>query len=124
MNELQLAHRIRQLLNHGTRLERPVAERLRAARELALERRRGEAAAGSVLAGNVAGPAGFGSLSLRVLVPLVALGVAIAVTYNWEQKQRAKEVEELDALVLTGDLPIDAYLDRGFEAWLKKRASL
>jgi hypothetical protein len=25
--------------------------------------------------------------------------------------------------VLTGDLPIDAYLDRGFEAWLKKRAS-
>jgi len=123
MNELHFAHRIRQLLNQGARLQGPVAERLRAARELALERRRGEAAAGTVLAGNVAGRSGFGSLSLRVIVPLVALGVAFAVTYNWEQKQRAKEVEELDALLLTSDLPIDAYLDRGFEAWLKKRAS-
>lgn len=123
MNELQFADRIRQLLNHGARLEAPVAERLRAARELALERRRGEAAAGAVLAGNVAGRPGFSGLSLRVIVPLVALGVAFAVTYNWEQKQRAKEVEELDALLLTSDLPIDAYLDRGFEAWLKKRAS-
>ena len=27
---------------------------------------------------------------------------------------------QLDALLLTDDLPIDAYLDRGFETWLKK----
>lgn len=123
MNELQFANRIRQLLNHGARLGAPVAERLRAAREQALERRRAEAA-GPALAGNVAGRLEFAGWSLRVIVPLVALSVAFVATYNWEQKQRAKEVEELDALVLTGDLPIDAYLDRGFEAWLKKRASL
>lgn len=123
MNELHFAHRIRQLLNHGARLDGPVAERLRAAREQALERRRAPAA-GPALAGNVAGRLEFAGWSLRVIVPLVALSVAFVATYNWEQKQRAKEVEELDALVLTGDLPIDAYLDRGFEAWLKKRASL
>lgn len=123
MNELHFAHRIRQLLNHGARLDRSVAERLRAAREQAIERRRVQAA-GSVLAGNVAVRLEFAGWSLRVVVPLVALSVFFAVTYNWEQKQRAKEVEELDALVLTSDLPIDAYLDRGFEAWLKKRASL
>ena len=35
----------------------------------------------------------------------------------------AAEVEQLDAELLTDDLPIDAYLDRGFEAWLKKKAS-
>jgi hypothetical protein len=119
MNELQLAHRIRQLLNHGTRLERPVAERLRAARELALERRRAGSVAGAALAGGL----GFAGLSLRVIVSLVTLGVAIAATYSWEQKQRATEVEELDALVLASDLPIDAYLDHGFAAWLKRRAS-
>lgn len=123
MNELHFAHRIRQLLNQGARLDGPVAERLRAAREQALERRRA-GAAGPALAGRVAGRLEFAGWSLRVIVPLVALSVAFVATYNWEQKQRAKEVEELDALVLTGDLPIDAYLDRGFEAWLKKRASL
>jgi hypothetical protein len=32
-------------------------------------------------------------------------------------------VEEIDSLLLTDDLPIDAYLDRGFQNWLKKRAA-
>jgi hypothetical protein len=51
---------------------------------------------------------------------LVASGVAI---YSWEQSQRAAELEEIDAQLLTDDLPIDAYLDRGFQSWLKKRAA-
>jgi hypothetical protein len=41
--------------------------------------------------------------------------------YTWQQNQRAAEIEEVDALLLTDDLPIDAYLDRGFQNWLKKR---
>lgn len=122
MNELHFANRIRQLLNQGAKLDGQVAERLRSARERALDHRKVESA-GAVLAGNVTGGLGFRGLSLRVLVPAIALGVAFAATYTWEQKQRAAEVEELDALLLTSDLPIDAYLDRGFEAWLKKRAS-
>ena len=123
MNELHFAHRVRQLLNQSARLDGTAAERLRAARERALERRRPESAAGPALAGNVGGSLGTRGWSLRVVVPVVALGVAFAATYAWEQKQRAAEVEELDALLLTSDLPIDAYLDRGFEAWLKKRAA-
>ena len=43
--------------------------------------------------------------------------------YTWQQNQRAAEIEEVDALLLTDDLPIDAYLDRGFQNWLKKRAA-
>jgi hypothetical protein len=35
---------------------------------------------------------------------------------------RGAEVEEIDALLLADDLPLDAYLDKGFEAWLKKRS--
>lgn len=122
-NELQFAHRVRQLLNENARFGGPVAERLRAARNAALERRKAEPAGGHVLVGNVAGRMSVGRLSLRVIVPVVALVVAFAATYTWEQKQHAAEVEELDALLLTSDLPIDAYLDRGFEAWLKKRAA-
>jgi Protein of unknown function (DUF3619) len=62
-------------------------------------------------------------MSVRLIVPLIALVIGLAAVYTWQQKQGAAEVEELDALVLTSELPIDAYLDRGFEAWLKKRAS-
>jgi hypothetical protein len=43
--------------------------------------------------------------------------------YSWEQNRRAAEVEEIDAQLLTDDLPIDAYLDRGFQNWLRKRAA-
>jgi len=123
-NELHIAHRVRQLLNADTRVDGPVAERLRAARNTALERRKIESAAGAAFADNVLGRVRSGAgLSLRVIVPVLALGIALAVTVSWGQKQRAAEVEELDALLLSSDLPIDAYLDRGFEAWLKKRAS-
>ena len=55
----------------------------------------------------------------------VALATALLVAglvaiYSWQQDQRAADVEELDAQLLADDLPIDAYLDRGFETWLKK----
>lgn len=123
MNELQFAHRIRQLLNQGAAVDARAAARLRAAREAALERRKIESATGHALADNVFGRFGIGGLSLRVIAPLLALAAAFAGTYTWHQQQRTAEVEELDALVLTSELPIDAYLDRGFEAWLKKRAS-
>jgi len=30
-----------------------------------------------------------------------------------------QEIAETDAAILSSDLPIDAYLDRGFQVWLK-----
>jgi hypothetical protein len=53
------------------------------------------------------------------------LGVAafIAVAgFGWQQwkaVQQVREFEELDTQILSSDLPIDAYLDRGFQNWLK-----
>lgn len=124
MNEPQFGNRIRHLLNQGAPLDASISAKLRAARERALERQKPEAAPGLVWAGGVLGRlGGFSGLSLRLIVPLIALAIGLAAVYTWEQNQRAAEVEELDAQVLTGELPIDAYLDRGFEAWLKKRAS-
>jgi len=58
-----------------------------------------------------------------VLLPAAALIVAVAGIYNWQEKQRLAEVVEIDSQLLTDDLPIDAYLDRGFQNWLKKRAA-
>jgi len=40
----------------------------------------------------------------------------------WKVEAEAR-IDAYDAGLLTDDLPIDAYLDRGFEAWLKKRSA-
>ena len=128
MNELQFARRIRHHLDQSTQLERTTAEKLRAARELALARQRPEPAplvawADNVL-GNGEGWGGMGwQLGARVLLPAAVLIVAVAGIYNWQEKQRLAEIVEIDSQLLTDDLPIDAYLDRGFENWLKKRAA-
>jgi hypothetical protein len=53
------------------------------------------------------------------------IGAALFVAvgwFGWQQWQALAEVrefEELDAQILSSDLPIDAYMDRGFQNWLK-----
>jgi Protein of unknown function (DUF3619) len=124
MNEAQFAHRVRHELNLGTRVDARVVAKLRAARERALARHRFAPESGVALAGEgAARHVSLRTLSLRFILPLLILGFAFAATYAWQQGQRAAEVEELDALLLSSDLPIDAYLDQGFAAWLKRRAS-
>jgi hypothetical protein len=88
-------------------------------RRRALERHRAEPAV--AWADNVTGSSGWAGFALRVLVPLALLIAFAGALYTWQQNQRAAEIEEVDALLLTDDLPIDAYLDRGFQNWLKKR---
>jgi len=120
MNEMQL----RQLLNQGITVRPEVAARLAQAREQALARQRPEPAPVLAWADNVVGGlGGWGGLALRVLLPLVLLVASGAALYTWQQNQRAAELEEIDSLLLTDDLPIDAYLDRGFQNWLKRRAA-
>lgn len=124
MNEAQFAHRARHALNEALQLDAGVASRLRAAREQALSAYRPETHAPVVLGGaGAARLGGLRGLSLRVLLPAAILCAAFAVMLGWQQQQRAAELEELDAQLLSSDLPIDAYLDQGFAAWLKRRAS-
>src|SRR5881394_514326 len=129
MNELHFASRIRQILNQGTgTLNATVMQKLQAAREAALARQRPEPV--PVIrpavrwADNVLGNSwSWGGLSARVILPAVALIVAAVGIYRWQENQRLAEVVEIDSQLLTDDLPIDAYLDRGFQNWLKKRAA-
>ena len=124
MNEHQFGNKVRLILNQGLHLEAGVAERLRAARARALARQRPEPAPALAWADNVVGNfGGWGGMSLRVLLPFAILVAGVSGVYTWQQNQRAAEVEEIDARLLTDDLPIDAYLDRGFQNWLKKTSS-
>ena len=53
------------------------------------------------------------------------LGVLVIVVASfgfqqWQDYLETREIVELDAQILTSDLPIDAYIDRGFQTWLAR----
>ena len=122
MNEQQITYRIKQLLNRGLDLDAGKLARLKAAREAALARQRIESrvpvlAWADNLIGKSGGPS---ALIPRVLLPMAVLILGLIAVNQWRDTQVAAEIEELDAAVLTSDLPLDAYLDKGFDAWLKR----
>jgi hypothetical protein len=122
--EMQFGNRVRHLLNQGITVRPDIAKRLEQARARALEHQRPEPAPALAWADNVVGRVGgWGGLALRVLLPLAMLLASAAAIYTWQQNQRAAELVEIDTQLLSDDLPIDAYLDRGFQNWLKKRAA-
>lgn len=122
MNEPQFGNKVRHLLNQGLSLSPGAREKLRAAREQALTRQRAEPAGVLAWADTVlGGMESWGALSLRIVVPFALLVAGAVGLYGWDQKQRIAEIADLDAQLLTDELPIDAYLDRGFDSWLKKR---
>jgi hypothetical protein len=121
MNEQQFGKKVRQILNRGP-LGAQVEQRLQAARELALSRQRAERSPALAWADNVLGRfGGWPAVALYAVVSVAILAAGAAGVYSWQQSQRIAELEEIDSQLLTDDLPIDAYLDRGFQNWLKKR---
>lgn len=123
MNEQQIAYRVRQHLNQGLdNLDAGKLARLKAARDSALAHQRVTSSV-SVFAwaDNVVGSwGGPTSLVPRMLLPMAVLILGLIAINQWRDIQAAAEIEEIDAAVLTSDLPLDAYLDKGFDAWLKR----
>lgn len=124
MNEHRFGNQIRQALNGGKDLDVRTLERLRTARMSALEHQRTEPAHAPAHAfarngfGRLSGPRKF---SRTVLVPVLLLVLGLASLYSAQHKRQVAETIELDAHLLADALPIDAYLDKGFEAWLKQQ---
>lgn len=60
---------------------------------------------------------------LRYLLPVAALVVGLAGIVLWQTGNGGvNELADRDARLLTDDLPIDAYLDKGFDSWLKRQS--
>ena len=122
MNEQEFALRIKQELDLGShRLPASVQSRLQAARLQALDRKPARVGVLSL--------AGIGRLVeeharewLAQVVSAVALSLMMVAGSHLTATQRAVENEEIDSALLSDDLPIDAYLDRGFVAWLKRNS--
>lgn len=119
-DEQLYAYKIRHILGHGTdNLGSITSKKLQAARQNALEHQKTVAAELSL-----AGAGRFASEVLlpqaRTLVALFALAFGVVGTYYWNNFQQATENEEIDSALLADELPINAYLDHGFHAWLEQ----
>jgi len=55
----------------------------------------------------------------RLWLGIVLIAAAGFGYQQWQAYQQLNDIEETDAAILSSDLPIDAYLDRGFQNWLK-----
>jgi hypothetical protein len=128
--DTNFAYKVRHALNAQLdELPASTADRLASARKMAVSRKKAHVPAKvslrvsqRLLAGDFGALFSFSSLGRAgVAIPLLALVVGLAGVYQYEQERRIAEIAELDAAVLSDELPLTAYLDHGFNAYLAQR---
>jgi hypothetical protein len=123
MNEQHVAYKVRQHLNRGLHELKPeTISRLASARESALSRQK-QAVHQSVLA-TVGGLAHHWLGEKRISQAALALVLLLSVVLStfWMADRRVEELGSIDSALLSDDLPIGAFTDKGFDAWLKRSA--
>lgn len=129
--ERRFAYRIRQALNESAAdLPPATVERLATARKAALRAQKlpqpiRQPAWQPELARAGSGPHDeeprFGLARIGLIFSaLLVVGACLTGIYQFEQQQRIEELADMDTGVLTDDLPISAYADQGFNAYLKQ----
>ena len=126
-DDINLAYKIRHALNDNLdALPASTTDRLAAARARALSRKKPDASRQSQPARRAlfdlkalfTGPA---LARIAVAVPLLALVIGMGGVYEYEQEQRLAAMAEIDAAVLADELPLTAYLDHGFNAYVESQ---
>ena len=125
-DDINLAYKLRHALNDNLdALPASTTERLAAARALALSRKKADAPAGARKGRRFFDVdfhfSGASLGRLGVAIPLLALVFGLGGLYQYDQQQRIAELAELDAAVLADELPLTAYLDHGFNAYLESQ---
>lgn len=127
MNEQVFGFKVKRILDSTANVDLVVQNRLSIARSIAVSKLPAESAklVNHAGRGTILGLAGLSSESkplpfLSVVLSAIVLFAGLFAINHWYEYQVANEIEEIDAQVLTGDLPLDAYLDKGFDTWLKR----
>lgn len=119
-----LARKVVGALDRGVeRLDAGTRERLAAARRTALSRHRErpEPVWGLAWAMNAVSLRGaHRQYNLRYLLAACAFVLVISGFAYWQATSPATDFSEVDVNLLTDELPINAYLDSGFDSWLKR----
>jgi hypothetical protein len=119
MNEQELGKKIASQLDHSLSLLGPsTLNQLKTARMEALNHYHArQPVFGLSWAGHSS--AGHGMHGSRFWLPTIALILALAGTAYWQSTQQNGDADDVDAALLAGDLPLHAYFDKDFNAWLE-----
>jgi hypothetical protein len=128
-DDINLAYKIRHALNENLdTLPASTTDRLAAARALALSRKKADAPVARHQQKQQRPlfdvRAVFSSQWMAraaVAAPLLAMVIGLAGVYQTEREQRVAELADLDAAVLSDELPLTAYTDHGFNAYLAEQ---
>ncbi|AZG15141.1 DUF3619 family protein [Cupriavidus pauculus] len=138
IQERRFAREVRVALDASAdALPRDIAERLAAARRMALAAKKAEATAHVPRLAMPGAPGGYGHdlddvddtplhragawlRKLALVWTLVALVTGLVGIYHWQQQKRVEELADVDAAMLLDDLPPTAYADQGFHVFLKR----
>lgn len=120
----QFGRAVARRLSAGTdEMSYETRERLRAARVRALAGRKQEEVAPVTIGRGGAATLGFGERTwfnrIASVLPLVILAAGLVFLHTFQTERRASELAEVDAALLTDDLPPAAYADPGFVQFLK-----
>jgi hypothetical protein len=120
----ELARRLAKLLDQGANeLDPGAAARLAAARRQALARYEAQPAPAWQWAPATSSGSRSSSDSRRMGMRLLLAAVlvaAVAIGLSWQSGSNGPDIAEIDAALLTDELPINAFLDQGFDSWLKR----
>jgi hypothetical protein len=126
--EERFAAKVRLALNQSVnRLDDRVIQKLAQARTQAVARRKIEPATLAVPAlapatlqgGRVQEPTNWW-VRAGWLIPAIAVLLGIFLLHQSQQSDQAAELAKIDAEVLADELPISAYLDKGFNRYLQQ----
>ena len=123
--EYRFSSKIRRVLDQDCEsLEPRLANRLHDIRQQAVARRQTVAVSNLRLANNL-GPftTSFLWSHARSFLAITALMLGMIGTYYWNTYEDADDYAEIDSALLADDLPVAAYTDQGFHAWLDRSSS-
>ena len=127
--EVDFARQVRRALYEGLdNIPTHYRERLASARQLAVSRKKQPAFSRVYaylpklsLSGHHALPPEWASSRLWLMVSLASLLIGLTMIYDISLHQHIHETAEIDAMVLTDELPLTAYLDEGFNSYLDQK---
>jgi hypothetical protein len=119
MNEPQTGKEVAQVLDQGLdNIRQDTLDRLQSARRAALENYRSAETIVNVGRGTSARNGHEWHLKTRKFASLVSLLLALMGIVYWQSLQQGDENEDIDIMLLIDELPVNAYLDNEFDAWL------
>jgi len=120
----ELAGRIARLLDEGVgELTPDKRERLFEARQAALARHPARSHARELVpawAGPLANVTEGRVFGVRYLIPVAALVLGLIGVVYVNTTGTSNDIADIDAALLTDELPISAFLDQGLDSWLKR----